>query len=131
MPQGTLNVQTNLVEDYFRANWFDGINLVSLRGSTALGLGTIDDPRNPHRDIRKFAIGVIRRTDLPPGGMDDYSRLTRRDYPHVIDLPDKLGALISDYDSRRWNQMIGPLKDAISGQAPAASGPSVLLPLRP
>jgi hypothetical protein len=131
MPQGTLNVQTNLVEHYYRANWVDGINLVSLRSSTALGLGTIDDPRNPNRDIRKFAVGIIRRTDLPPGGMEDYSRLTRRDYPHVIDLPDKLGALISDYDSRRWNQMIGPLKDAISGQAPAASGSSVSLSLRP
>jgi hypothetical protein len=39
MPQGTLNVQTNLVERYYRANWVDGINLVSLRSSTALGLG--------------------------------------------------------------------------------------------
>jgi hypothetical protein len=63
--------------------------------------------------------------------MNDLSRLTRTDYPHVIDLPDKLGALIADYDSRRWNQFIGPLKDAMSGQAPAASGPSVVLPLRP
>jgi hypothetical protein len=129
MPQGTLHVSTNLVELFYRAAWVDGIDLVSLRSSTALGLGTIEDPRNPNRDIRKFAIGVIRRADLPSGGMDDYSRLTRRDYPHVIDLPDRLGALISDYDSRRWNQMIGPLKDSMSGPAPAASGPSVSLPL--
>jgi hypothetical protein len=131
MPQGNLNVVTNLVEHYYRANWFEGINLVSLRGSTALGLGTIDDPRNPNRDIRKFSIGVIRDSNLPPGGMNDLSQLTRTDYAHVIDLPDKLGALIADYDSRRWNQSIGPLKDAMSGQAPAASGPSVVLPLRP
>ena len=79
LPQGTLNVQTNFIEDYFSGNLLEGINLVSLRGSTALGLGTIEDPRNPNRDIRKFAIGVIREVDLPRSGMDDLSRLTRRD----------------------------------------------------
>jgi hypothetical protein len=131
MPQGTLDVQTNLVEHFYRAAWIDGIDLVSLRGSTALGLGTIEDPRNPSRDIRKFAIGMVRRAELPPGGINDWGRLTRRDLAYVVDLPDKLGALIADYDSRRWNQFIGPLKDAMSGQAPAASGPSVVLPLRP
>ena len=131
IPQGILDVSTNLVEHFYRGAWVDGIDLVSLRGSTGLGLGTIEDPRNPNRDIRKFAIGVVRRAGLPPGGIDDWNRLTRRDFAHVIDLPDKLGALIAEYDSRRWNQMIGPLKDAITGQTPAASGPSVLLPLRP
>jgi hypothetical protein len=130
MPQGTLNVQTNLVEHYYRANWVDGINLVSLRSSTALGLGTIEDPRNPNREIRKFAIGVTPERNRP-GDFPKEDLLTRRDYAHVIDVPDKLGALIADYDSRRWNQLIGPLKDAMSGQAPAASGPSVVLPLRP
>ena len=79
LPQGTLNVQTNFSEDYFRGNLLEGINLVSLRGNNVLELGTIEDPRNPNRDIRKFAIGVIRDVDLPRGGMDDLSRLTRRD----------------------------------------------------
>lgn len=130
MPQGTLNLQTNLVEGYYRANWFNGINLVSLRFSTALGLGTIEDARNPNRDIRKFAIGVTPERNRP-GDFPKEDLLTRRDYAHVIDVPDKLGALIADYDSRRWNQFIGPLKDALSGKTPAASGPSVVLPLRP
>jgi hypothetical protein len=106
------------------------LDLVNLRGSTALGLGTIEDPRNPECDIRKFAIGLTPERNRP-GDFPKEDLLTRRDYAHVIDVPDKLGALIADYDSRRWNQFIGPLKDAMSGQAPAASGPSVVLPLRP
>ena len=45
MPDGTLRLYTNLTERYYRANWASGLDIISLRQSTALGLGTIDDPR--------------------------------------------------------------------------------------
>lgn len=125
MHQGTLQVQTNLVEKYFRANWVNGLDIVSLRSSTALGLGTIEDSRNPNRDIRKFAIGVTPERNRP-GDFPREDLLTRRDYAHVIDVPDKLGSLIADYDSKRWDQMIGPLKRAMTGQTANPADPQVV-----
>ena len=130
MPQGTLKLQTNFTEDYYRANWAGGIDIVSLRSSTALGLGTVDDPRNPYRDIRKFVIGITQDRKRP-GSIPEEDLLTRRDYAHVIEVPDKLGALISAYDSKRWDEFIGPVKRAVLGQASDPTDPTAVLPLRP
>jgi len=131
MPDATLNVVTSVSEYYYRADWVAGLDLVSLRSPTSgIGLGTIEHPRNPHREIRKFAIGVIRERDRRVDLAKD-DQMTRRDYAHVIDLPEKLGALIADYDSRRWEQVIGPLRRAMTGQAPLPEDAPPTLPLRP
>ena len=102
----------------------------SLRASTGLGLGTIDDPANPYREIRKFVIGVNPQRKQP-GNRQSEDQLTRRDYAHAIEVPDKLGAMISAYDSKRWDELFGPIKRAISGQVTNTSDPAVILPLRP
>ena len=130
MPQGTLRLQTDLIEKYYRANWANGLDIVSLRASTGLGLGTIDDPANPYREIRNFVIGVNPQRKQP-GNMQAEDQLTRRDYAHTIEVPDRLGAMISAYDSKRWDELFGPIKRAISGQVTNVPEPGVVLPLRP
>ena len=129
------------IEDYYRANWADGIDLITLDASYSLGYASHLDPLNPvHKPgneeaypykkldrtnpIRRWAIGIIRGSDLPKVGKfahmgSQYAIPYPQSFLHTIELPLKAVQLIHAFDHNEGGKFFNSIQNAM--QPPAAS----------
>lgn len=118
----------HFIEDYYRANWVDGIDLITLDGYM-FGYG--DDLTNPdlkvqnngrrYKDdeydatnpIQRWAIGVIVGKDFFKHPYNEHFKYPS-DYLHTIELPHKVAQMIYAYDQKQGEQFFSTIKRAIT-----------------
>ena len=122
----------SFIEDYYRANWAEGIDLITLDGYL-FGYKGLSNPElqvqtdgRRYRDseydqsnpIQRWAIGVIQGKDYfrdqeKPG--IPYPR----GYTHTIELPHKVAQMIYAYDHKEGEQFFKNVQDAMRSLAPS------------
>jgi len=125
------------IEDYYRENWVDGIDLISLDAYN-FGYGDLsnpdlkvqnsgrrykDDEYDAANPIQRWAIGVILGKDYLRNPSDNKSRGYPSDYLHTIELPHKVAQMIYAYDHKQGDQFFSTIKRAIT-PAPASTSPA-------
>jgi len=119
------------LEDFYRENWVEGIDLITLHGNL-LGFQEMRNPDQqiqterrggrgyPHEEfdrsdpIKHWAIGVING----PKYFEKYERVTRKiPYPegfdHVIVVPHKVAQIIYQFDWKQGEIFFNSVKNAI------------------
>lgn len=138
--KGWASMEGQFIEDYYRANWVDGMDLITLDASYGFGdrrgrnPDAPPDPKDPHHlePVKKFAIAIVRGKDEAPFGNawqanDWYKKNVAypKGYLHVIELPHKVSQMIYAYDQNEGDKFFNDIKRAIAvPSAPAASTPS-------
>lgn len=135
---GWASIEGDFVENYYRENWVDGIDLLTLDGYN-FGYGqsrspddkTID-PRDPHQDdpVQRYAIAVILGKDEAPFGnrweANAYYKKNRTypsGYLHTIELPHKLAQLIYGFDQKAGATFLGDIKRSMES-SPQSTSPA-------
>lgn len=115
-------------EQYYQANWVDGIDLIRLGPGPALGVGILSHP-DTNLPSRRFGIGVIRKGDMPTESSDRLT-MTRSRFALVIDLPIRISELIYAYDKQQGDLLINAAKRALGvpGTSPAPKDAEPLVP---
>lgn len=131
------SMEGQFIEDYYRANWVDGMDLITLDASYGFGdkrarnPDAPPDPKDPHylEPVKKFAIAILRGKDESPYGNrwqanDWYKKNVAypKGYLHVIELPHKVSQMIYAYDQSEGDKFFGDIKRAIT--QPPASAPT-------
>jgi len=115
-------------EQYYQADWIDGIDLIRLGPGPALGVGILS-----HSDTklvsRRFGIGIIRQRDLP-GDRGGLLTMTRNRFVHVVDLPLRVSELIYAYDKQQGDLLINAAKRSLGvpGVPPKPKDAEPLIP---
>lgn len=135
--KGWASMEGQFIESYYRANWVDGVDLITLDASYGFGdkrgrnPDAPPDPKDPHylEPVKKFAIAVLRGKDAAPFGnrweANDWYRKNvtyPKGYLHVIELPHKVSQMIYAYDQQQGEQLLNDVKRAIT--QPPASEPA-------
>ncbi len=129
------------IEDYYRANWIDGVDLISLEISGGYGgsrnpdlqiqtdrrggRGYRQEEFDQSNPIQKWAIGVLHGSDYLSDPQDEKKRDYPRGYLHVIELPHKVAQMIYAYDHKQGEQFFNDVKRAIT--QPPASAPAAAI----
>ena len=125
---------SGFMEDYYRANWADGIDLLTLDGY-GFGYASHRDPLNPvlkttdeeaypqvkldrTNPVRHWAIGVIQEMDRRKVGKfahmgSQYAIPYPQSFQHTIELPLKVVQLIHAYDHKEGGKFFNSIQDAI------------------
>ena len=136
--EGIADAAGSFTEDYYRANWADGIDLITL-DAWAFGYASHLDPMNPvHKPgneeaypqnaldrsnpIRRWAIGVIPETDRRKVGKfahmnSQYAIPYPQSFLHTIDLPLKVVQMIHAYDHKEGGKFFNSIQDAMKPPA--------------
>ena len=119
------------MEHYYRANWVDGIDLITLNADVGFGLQANPDEREhpKHHDfkydkfnpIQRWAIAVIKGKDEPPGAGLGSTIPYPAGYLHTIEIPHRLAQLIYATDQRAGAAFFGDIKRAMQPVAPSSS----------
>lgn len=124
---GTADNMGDFIEDYYRANWIEGIDLITLDAYN-FGYASQLNPDNPvypknsrfpeagldkTDPIQRWAIGVILGKDF-----FNHSSNQLMPYPegylHTIELPHKVAQMIYTYDYKQGEQFFNDIKRAIT-----------------
>jgi hypothetical protein len=133
--KGWASIEGIFIEDYYRANWVDGIDLITLDAynfgySDARNPDSPPDPKDPHykEPVKKFAIAVLEGKKASPYGnawqANDYYKTHLaypKDYLHTIELPHKIAQIIYAYDHKQGEQFFNTIKHAITPATPSTS----------
>ncbi len=132
--KGWASIEGEFIEDYYRADWVEGMDLIVLDASYGFGLKRArnpdapPNPKDPHylEPVKKFAIAVMHGKDTAPFGNawqanDWYKKNVAypKGYLHVIELPHKVAQMIYAYDQQQGEQFFNDVKRAIT-QPPAS-----------
>jgi hypothetical protein len=124
-----------LIENYYRANWMPGIDVIRLNyGQGFASLGNPDDWK-PHKydkdqitTYRGQAIGISRSSELTHGVNEGIRKIPfPQGYRHVIYIPHKLAQLVYAYDHKSGAAFFGDIHkrlEAITGRPASQSTPS-------
>jgi hypothetical protein len=115
----TVRYKTVFVEDYYRENWVDGINLIGVQLFSSQGRAAAELTR---RLDKKEAIGVL----VGYRGNESQTREIKRrlpDFLHVIELPKRLTDQMIEIGIRAEDQLENLLRRAMP-PASAASAPT-------
>jgi hypothetical protein len=124
-----------LIENYYRANWMPGIDVIRLNyGQGYASLGNPDDwkPHKHDKDqttaYRGQAIGIIRTSELTHGVNEGIRKIPfPQGYRHVIYIPHKLAQLVHAYDHKSGAAFFGDIHnrmEAITGRPAPQSTPN-------
>lgn len=118
------------VEEYYRANWVDGIDLITFDADVGWGLlrnpdvkehpkhyGREHDLTNP---IQRYAIAILAGKDAPTGPGQDSKIPYPGGYLHTIELPHKLAQLIYAADQKGATAFFGDIKRSMESPRPSA-----------
>jgi hypothetical protein len=126
------------IEQYYRANWVDGIDLISLdaynfgyggarnpdlkiQTDSRGGRGYYQEKHDQTNPIQRWAIGVILGKDFLKDPDGDERRSYPEGYLHTIELPHKVAQMIYAYDHKQGEQFFSTIKRAITPTAPSTS----------
>lgn len=124
--RGWASINTHFIEDYYRANWVNGIDLITLEGDFSFGASKDPDApqpyaNDPYKDdpIQRYAIAVIlAKNEAPSGNAPEANAYYKKNIPypngylHTIELPHKLAQSIYAFGAKQYDSFFGDLKRA-------------------
>lgn len=124
--RGWASINTHFIEDYYRANWVNGIDLITLEGDFSFGASRDPDApqpyaNDPYKDdpIQRYAIAVIlAKNEAPSGNAPEANAYYKKNIPypngylHTIELPHKLAQSIYAFGAKQYDSFFGDLKRA-------------------
>lgn len=127
---GWATMAWDFIEDHYRANWVDGIDLITL--DTHVGLGrlvspdvkehpnTYDSAHDKTNPIQRYAVVILAGKDAPTGPGQGSKIPYPSGYLHTIELPHKLAQLIYAADQKRGTAFFGDIKRSMEPARPSA-----------